>query len=49
MLLLVIVEGVTVVGNKTFGVSIDDLLRKFDGCELPPVVTTIVEFLEKHG
>lgn len=42
-------DGVTVVGNKTFGVSIDDLLRKSDGCEVPPVVTTIVEFLEKHG
>lgn len=37
------------VGNKTFGVSIDDLLRKSDGCEVPPVVTTIVGFLEKHG
>ena len=46
---LVFVEGVTVVGNRTFGVSIDDLLRKSDGCEVPPIVTTIVEYIEKHG
>ena len=35
--------------NKTFGVSIDELLRKTEGCDVPPVVTTIVEFLEKNG
>ena len=38
-----------VLSNKTFGVSIDELLRKTEGCDVPPIVTTIVEFLEKYG
>ena len=37
------------VANKTFGVSIDELLRKSEGCEVPPIITSIVEYLEKHG
>ncbi|XP_068710197.1 protein FAM13A-like isoform X2 [Montipora foliosa] len=41
--------GVIVMTNKTFGVSIDELLRKAQECDVPPVVTTIVEYLEKHG
>lgn len=42
-------SGVVVLSNKTFGVSIDELLRKTEGCDVPPIVTTIVEFLEKYG
>ncbi|KAK2566202.1 Protein FAM13A [Acropora cervicornis] len=42
-------SGVVVLSNKTFGVSIDELLRKTEGCDVPPIVTTIVEFLEKNG
>lgn len=41
--------GVMVIANKTFGVPLDDLLRKSEGCDVPPVITTIVEYLEKHG
>ncbi|XP_020612830.1 protein FAM13A-like [Orbicella faveolata] len=41
--------GVTVMTNKTFGVSIDELLRRSEGCEVPPIITNIVEYLAKHG
>ena len=37
------------IANKTFGVSIDELLKKTEGCEVPPIITNIVEYLEKHG
>jgi len=40
---------VTVMTNKTFGVSIDELLRRSEGCEVPPIITNIVEYLAKHG
>ena len=35
--------------NKTFGVSIDELLRRSEGCEVPPIIKNIVEYLTKHG
>jgi len=35
--------------NKTFGVSIDELLRRSEGCEVPPIIKNIVEYLAKHG
>ena len=35
--------------NKTFGVPIDDLLKRSDGCEVPLIIKNIVEYLEKHG
>lgn len=41
--------GVTVMTNKTFGVSIDELLRRSEGCEVPPIIKSIVEYLAKHG
>ena len=36
-------------GNKTFGVSIDELLKRSEGYEVPPIVTSIVEYLATHG
>lgn len=42
-------QGVTVMTNKTFGVSIDELLRRSEGCEVPPIITSIVEYLATHG
>ncbi|KAJ7381069.1 Protein fam13a [Desmophyllum pertusum] len=41
--------GVVVMTNKTFGVSIDELLKRSEGCEVPPIITSIVEYLAKHG
>lgn len=35
--------------NKTFGVSIDELLKRSEGREIPPIITSIVEYLTKHG
>ena len=35
--------------NRTFGVSIDELLKRSEGCEIPPIITSIVEYLKEHG
>jgi len=48
-LLFSILQGVTVMTNNTFGVSIDELLRRSEGCEVPPIIKNIVEYLAKHG
>lgn len=42
-------SGALAMTNKTFGVSIDELLKRSEGCEIPPIITSIVEYLKKHG
>lgn len=42
-------SGAPAMTNKTFGVSIDELLKRSEGREIPPIITSIVEYLTKHG